>query len=240
MEKYDNFNYQSHYRDLKTLGGSGLEKTVFKLICRDIAKDRRAIAKILEIGFGKGDLIFKLAENNFNVSGLDISFENVKAVQNTLGERGLRADVRQDDILKSSFDEGEFDVIVACEVIEHLTDLGEAAKEIARILKPGGTLIVSVPYRQKVKLEECIFCHKLTPRDGHLHSFDKEKILSLFRKYDIEVEKTMIHFSKANLFPFLNKIYVFPFSWIINWFDLAISRIFGLFPPFLLVKFRKR
>ncbi len=129
---------------------------------------------------------------------------------------------------------------MACETIEHLTDLEEAAKEITRILKPGGILVVSVPYCQKIKLEECIFCHKLTPRDGHLHSFDKEKLLSLFKKYDMEAQKIKTCFSKGNVFPFLNKIYVFPFSWIIDRFDLIVSRMFGLFPPFLLVKFRKR
>ncbi len=105
MEKYDNFNYQNHYQNLKTMGSSGVEKTVFNLIRSDISKDKRAAARILEIGFGRGDLIFKLAENNFIVSGLDISLENVKAVQSVLKERGLRADVRQGDILKSSFGE---------------------------------------------------------------------------------------------------------------------------------------
>lgn len=240
MEKYNNFNYQNYYKNLKTEDSSGLEKTVLKLIGTGSLKKKNPDTRILESGFGNGTLILDLVNKGFNVKGIDISEKNVKSIQNKLKKGDLRADIVQGDILKTPFLDEEFDVIVACEILEHITNIEEAVKEIGRILKPGGTLIISVPYRQKIKFEECIFCHKLTPRNGHLHSFDREKLNGLFKKHNILSQKTKICFSKGNVFPFLKKIYIFPFSLAIDWTDLMISRIFGLFPPFLLVKFRKR
>jgi len=241
MNKDNNFNYQSYYKNLRTENSSGLEKSVLKLINIKTLKRKNPGAKILELGFGKGDLILDLIKEGFNVRGVDISQENVRTLQEKLkGKNVPSSNISYGDILKTSFPDEEFDIIIACEVLEHITSLDEAVKEMNRILKPQGTIIISVPYRQKIKMEECIFCHRMTPRDGHIHSFSKKSTLRLFKKYNIEVQKMEIRCSKRNLFPcFIDKLYIFPFSLVFDYIDLVISRIFNLFPPFLLLKFKK-
>ena len=240
MNKDNNFNYQAYYKNLKTENGSTLEKLVLKLINIKTLKKKNPEAKMLELGFGNGGLMLSLIKEGFNVRGIDLSQENVKALQEKLKEKNIPpSNISCGDILKTPFLDEEFDIIIACEVLEHITNLDEAVREMNRILKPQGTIIISVPYRQKIKMEECIFCHKMTPRDGHIHSFSKESTLKLFKKYNIEVQKMEIRCSKRNLSPFVDKLYIFPFSLVFDYVDLAISRAFNLFPPFLLLKFKK-
>jgi SAM-dependent methyltransferase len=58
---------------------------------------------------------------------------------------GAEADVKQGDALQLPFADGEFDRVVAAEVLEHIHADVDAIKELVRVLRPGGTLAVSVP-----------------------------------------------------------------------------------------------
>jgi SAM-dependent methyltransferase len=55
------------------------------------------------------------------------------------------ADIKQGDALSLPFADGEFDRVVAAEVLEHIPDDRIAIAELARVLRPGGTLAVTVP-----------------------------------------------------------------------------------------------
>ena len=58
---------------------------------------------------------------------------------------GAEADIKQGDALQLPFADGEFDRIVAAEVLEHIHADVDAIKELVRVLRPGGTLAISVP-----------------------------------------------------------------------------------------------
>ena len=58
---------------------------------------------------------------------------------------GASADIKQGDALELPFADGEFDRIVAAEVLEHIHADVDAIKELVRVLRPGGTLAISVP-----------------------------------------------------------------------------------------------
>lgn len=51
-----------------------------------------------------------------------------------------------DDITQSSFPDDHFDAILIIEVLEHVIDPRRAAAEIQRLLKPGGSLVLSTPF----------------------------------------------------------------------------------------------
>jgi len=57
----------------------------------------------------------------------------------------IKDGVRCEDITKLTFEDNKFDMIVSSEVLEHVCDLKKAFKESARVLKPGGVHIFSVP-----------------------------------------------------------------------------------------------
>ncbi len=58
---------------------------------------------------------------------------------------GAEADVKEGDALALPFADGEFDRVVAAEVLEHIPADIQAIGELVRVLRPGGTMAVSVP-----------------------------------------------------------------------------------------------
>ena len=88
-----------------------------------------------------------------DVIAFDMDAEELESVQNLFvamreaGEvpEGAEADVKQGDALALPFGNGEFDRIVAAEVLEHIHADVDAIKELVRVLRPGGTLAISVP-----------------------------------------------------------------------------------------------
>jgi SAM-dependent methyltransferase len=58
---------------------------------------------------------------------------------------GAEADIKQGDALALPFADEEFDRIVAAEVLEHIPADTDAVAELVRVLRPGGTMAVTVP-----------------------------------------------------------------------------------------------
>ena len=58
---------------------------------------------------------------------------------------GAEADVKEGDALALPFADGEFDRVVAAEVLEHIPADVDAIEELVRVLRPGGTLAITVP-----------------------------------------------------------------------------------------------
>lgn len=99
--------------------------------------------KLLDIGCARGNFI-KNAGGFFEVFGIDIS----KHAVNEAKRSGLDAKVAKAE--KTGFKKDEFDVITMFDVIEHLSDLSILLKEIKRILRPEGLLVLSVPVYDKL------------------------------------------------------------------------------------------
>jgi SAM-dependent methyltransferase len=58
---------------------------------------------------------------------------------------GAEADVKEGDALSLPFADGEFDRVVAAEVLEHIPADIQAIDELVRVLRPGGTIAITVP-----------------------------------------------------------------------------------------------
>jgi SAM-dependent methyltransferase len=98
-------------------------------------------ARALDIGTGTGANLRLLRDIGFsNVMGLDASDEAIRfCAEKQLGE------VRKGDICALPFGDASFDVVFATDVIEHIDDDERAAQEICRVLRPGGSAIITVP-----------------------------------------------------------------------------------------------
>lgn len=97
--------------------------------------------KVVDLGCGEGNFL-KLIEENFkNVKTFGIDIEpNVLELKNF-----LKAEIKIADIRESGFPDNFFDIAFCLDVLEHFKDLEKPVKEIRRILKPDGLLIVSLP-----------------------------------------------------------------------------------------------
>jgi len=113
----------------------------------------RAGDRVLDLGCGFGRHAFEAARRGAAVIALDAGPDEVAQVRATFGamvEAGeLGADhpasALQGDALALPFADGTFDRVIASEVLEHIPDDQAAMHELARVLKPGGTMAVTVP-----------------------------------------------------------------------------------------------
>ncbi|HIH26256.1 class I SAM-dependent methyltransferase [Candidatus Woesearchaeota archaeon] len=96
--------------------------------------------KILDIGCFTGYLMDRLKKNNNDVFGVDIS-KNAVALAKKKGLRCYHGDI--DNGLR--FNDKSFDIIVMGEIIEHIFDTDKVIKEISRMLKDNGEVIITTP-----------------------------------------------------------------------------------------------
>lgn len=110
--------------------------------------------KILDLGCGFGRHAFEAARRGANVVALDAGRDEVEGVAATfaamveageLASPGLHTAAVQGDALHLPFPDGAFDRVICSEVLEHIPDDVGAMAELARVLRPGGTMAITVP-----------------------------------------------------------------------------------------------
>jgi len=137
---------------------------------------------ILDIGAGDGDIAFTLARKGHTVSVFDISrirLEKYEDQARSLGIVQLHGNVQE----RISVDDKTQDAVLCGEVIEHVPENNRAMAEIRRVLKTGGQLIVSVPYRETLKMMVCPHCGENFELNGHLHTYDESILANLFQSH---------------------------------------------------------
>jgi SAM-dependent methyltransferase len=97
-----------------------------------------APARVLEVGCGPGELAERLVrELGAEVTAVDVSPRMVDLAR----ARGV--DARVGDVQELPFEPGSFDCVVAAWVLFHVPDLDRGLAEIARVLRPGGSLVAA-------------------------------------------------------------------------------------------------
>jgi 2-polyprenyl-3-methyl-5-hydroxy-6-metoxy-1,4-benzoquinol methylase len=112
-----------------------------------------AIGTALEVGPGAGVYLTTLAEVAQELVAADIEDAYLTQAR-TLVEKIPRLSCVKDDITATTLEPGSFDLVLCTEVIEHIADSQAALCGLQKLLKPGGTLILSTPQRYS-PLELC-------------------------------------------------------------------------------------
>jgi 2-polyprenyl-3-methyl-5-hydroxy-6-metoxy-1,4-benzoquinol methylase len=105
---------------------------------------------VMEIGCGRGGLSCWLAANAPSppqrMVAIDFAESAIaKACESAKQRRLLGIDWQVGDIQTISHPAESFDTVISCETIEHVPDPRRAVDELARVLKPGGRLLVTAP-----------------------------------------------------------------------------------------------
>ena len=103
-------------------------------------------ARALEIGPGSGVYLPVLAGLAGEVVAGDVEPAFLERADELRGAHPNLSTV-QDDITASRLEENSFDLILCSEVVEHISDSPAALRSMHRLLRPGGTLLLSTPQR---------------------------------------------------------------------------------------------
>jgi SAM-dependent methyltransferase len=101
--------------------------------------------RVLDLGCGFGRHAYESARRGAHVVACDMSLAELKDVQGMFAALGYDSSTTNGDATRLPFADGSFDRIIASEVLEHVPDDGAAFAELARVLRPGGTIAVTVP-----------------------------------------------------------------------------------------------
>ena len=106
---------------------------------------------VLEVGFGGGRLLSRvLAATDGRVAGIEVSDVMISRAQRRFGrhvEAG-RLRLAQADVAAMPFDDGSFDRVVSVHTIYFWADVAAGLREIARVLRPNGTLVLGTATKE--------------------------------------------------------------------------------------------
>jgi ubiquinone/menaquinone biosynthesis C-methylase UbiE len=128
-------------------------------------------AKLLDVGCGTGDNLRIFVDRDLELHGIEYSSISASHAIRLLGPR---AEVRTGSATALPYPDAHFDVVICIEVLEHVGDDVTAIKEISRVLRPDGLLVVSVPYRH--------YFRRYLNTMGHFRHYTRETAVALLQQ----------------------------------------------------------
>ena len=163
----------------------------------------RAGERVLDMGCGAGRHAFEMYRRGADVIAFDQDADALSDVSDLFAAMleagevpdGAEADVRQGDALSLPFADAEFDRVVAAEVLEHVPDDEAAISELARVLRPGGTMAVTVPRWLPEKICWALSAQYHEVEGGHVRIYRKSELRSRLER--VGLQKLAHHYAHA-------------------------------------------
>ena len=112
--------------------------------------DALAGSDVLEVGCGSGIAAQMLAEAGATLTAVDLTPWAVETTRARLDAFWLDAEVFEADGEALPFDDASFDLVFSWGVIHHSSDMDRALRELVRVCRPGGTLVLMVYHRRSL------------------------------------------------------------------------------------------
>lgn len=154
--------------------------------------------RLLDLGCGFGRHAYEAARRGADVVALDAGLDEVlgvAAVFAAMAEQGELADgtevaTVQGDGYRLPFPDGAFDRVICSEVLEHLHDDRAAMAELARVLRDGGTMAVTVPRFGPELVNWALSDEYHGVEGGHVRIYRRSQLLDRLRGAGLEVTGT--------------------------------------------------
>jgi SAM-dependent methyltransferase len=142
--------------------------------------------RVLDVGCAEGFITYRISESGRCVVGVDIHQACLREAKRRVG----RCDFVRSSITNLPFEPDAFDAVCLLEVLEHLPSViqKKGLSEIDRVLRPGGSLVVSVPYKESIRFIERDGNFVPDNEAGHLHSLDEKNVAALMPGSYVNVE----------------------------------------------------
>ncbi|MBU7042946.1 MAG: methyltransferase domain-containing protein [Theionarchaea archaeon] len=155
---------------------------------------RKSCERILDIGCGTGRHTVYLAQNGFEVYGLDSSPTALKYTRDMLSSHDLSAHLTLHDMVSLPYDDDYVDAVICIQVIHHNTmdKIRKTVQEINRVLKMNGLVWITVPISKNEPSthQKEIEPDTFIPQDGlerglpH-HYFTRQELILLFEEFTV-------------------------------------------------------
>ena len=141
----------------------------------------RAGDAVLDLGCGFGRHAFEAARRGARVIALDAGAEEVRGVRNTFAAMVAAGELAGDacavavqgDALALPFADATFDRVICSEVLEHIPEDLAAMRELARVLRHGGTMAVTVPRRGPERINWALSTQYHNVPGGHIRIYSR-------------------------------------------------------------------
>jgi 2-polyprenyl-3-methyl-5-hydroxy-6-metoxy-1,4-benzoquinol methylase len=141
--------------------------------------------RVLEIGSGPGRFLHACREGGAAVTGIDISPQSLRLAKQFYGLELLPLAL-EDAVAQGALAGGQFDLIFAFELIEHVRHPGALTAQIHELLAPGGLLVLSTPNFGLFELMRDSAPPVRTWQE-HLHFFEVATLADLLGRHHFEV-----------------------------------------------------
>ena len=141
--------------------------------------------RVLDLGCGGGRHAFEAAKRGASVTAVDLSLAELKDVRGMNDQMVVDGELSRSlidavngDALRLPFADGTFDRIIASEVMEHIP-----AAELARVLRPLGTMAVTVPSWLPERICWALSDEYYAPKaeGGHVRIYTESRLRSVLR-----------------------------------------------------------
>ena len=149
--------------------------------------------RLLDVGCGTGRHLINACQRRCVAIGLDRDLWELQALKflgfclGTEGKLRARAGVAQADALHLPFADASLDRIICTEVFEHVPDDSLLLAELARVLRPGGTIAVSVPDALSEWLVWRVASVQRMPPGEHVRLYRRGQMERLLRSHGFDV-----------------------------------------------------
>jgi SAM-dependent methyltransferase len=192
----------SHVQNQRANLFQGSQSRLRALVRR--AERFRGAGTLLNIGCGDGFLERAAQQRGWKVISLD---PDAAAIAR-LTSQGI--DARCGSIEAMPLPSASLDVVICTEVLEHLSSEAASAGlgEIARVLKPGGILLGTVPWREDLAASEvfCPHCGQTFHRWGHRQSFDEAGLRDLLSRHFSVLRLRAVYYPTWNVADWKGKL----------------------------------
>ena len=164
-------------------------------------------AVVVDFGCGNGEIIKQMQQINDSARyiGLDVSATALEAAGAALDGVELH---RIEDGGRVPLPDGAADFVFSSEVIEHIYDTENAFREMARVLRPGGRLLLTTPYHGLLKNLLILlrgFDRHFDPAGPHIRFFTKRSLFAALRNAGLQATS---HGYYGRIYPLSHSIYV--------------------------------
>ncbi len=154
--------------------------------------------KVIDVGCGAGRHSFEAYRRGADVVAFDqnaADLNDVDEILTAMREQGeapatAKAEAVKGDALDLPYAEGTFDCVIASEILEHVPEDEKAIAELVRVLKPGGTLAVTVPRWLPEKLCWVLSDSYHANEGGHVRIYHADRLRDKVLAHGLRLEHT--------------------------------------------------